>query len=125
LGASRSSGFTLVELVVALAIAAIALGAAARAVAISTSSATEVKLRVLAGFVAENRVAELAARRAWPQVGTIEGSERQAGIEFPWRIEVTSTPHPAFRRVEVHVATPGDSSRELRKLVAVLPREAN
>jgi general secretion pathway protein I len=84
-----------------------------------------VKLRVLAGFVAENRVAELAARRAWPQIGTMEGAERQAGIEFPWRIEVTSTPHPAFRRVEVHVVTPGDSSRELRKLVAVLPREVN
>jgi general secretion pathway protein I len=55
----------------------------------------------------------------------MEGAERQAGIEFPWRIEVTSTPHPAFRRVEVHVVTPGDSSRELRKLVAVLPREVN
>jgi len=122
--ASRSSGFTLIEVVVALAIVAIALAAAARAVALSTSSATELKLRVLAGLVAENRMSELAARRAWPALGAFEGAERQAGLEFSWRVEVLSTPHPAFRRVDIRVASPDDPSRELRRVVGVLPREA-
>jgi general secretion pathway protein I len=78
-------GFTLVEVLVALAIVAIALAAASRSVALSTTSALDHKLRVLAGFVAENRMGELSARRAWPGIGVSEGSELQAGIDFRWR----------------------------------------
>jgi general secretion pathway protein I len=123
LGASRSSGFTLVEVLVALAIVAIALIAAGRAAAVSSSAAAEAKLRLLAGFVAENRMSELAARRAWPAPGFYEGREHQAGIEFAWRSEVQATPHPAFRRIEIRVALPQSPSHDLRRLVGVLPKE--
>ncbi len=119
----RIRGFTLVEVLVALAIVAIALGAAARSVALTSDSVLEYKRLVLAGFVAENRMGELAARRAWPGVGVTEGSEQQAGMEFRWRAEVLSTPHPLLRRVEIHVMDPSDPGRELRRLVGVLARE--
>lgn len=124
MGASRCSGFTLIEILVALAIVAIALAAASRAGALSADSASEVKLRVLAGFVAENRMSELGARAAWPAIGIVEGVERQAGVELAWRMEVSSTPHPLFRRVEIRVARPDEPARELRRLVGVVPREA-
>ena len=124
LGGSRSRGFTLIEVLVALAIAAIALAAVSRSGAVSTSSATEIKLRALAGFVAENRLSELEARRAWPPVGVSEGRERQAGIDFPWRIEVFATQHPLLRRVEVQVTDPGSDTHVLRTLVGVLPKES-
>lgn len=119
----RGRGFTLVEVLVALAIVAIALAAASRSVALSSTSALDHKLRVLAGFVAENRMGEFSARRAWPGVGIAEGSESQAGIEFRWRAEVFGTPHPQLRRVEIQVMDPNDSSHELRRLVGVLARE--
>ena len=123
MGASRSTGFTLAEVLVALAIVAIGLLAAARAAGLSASTAYEVKLRLLAHFVAENRMAELAARRAWPAPGIYEGAERQGGIDFSWRSEVSATPHPQFRRVEITVGLPSGSSHELRRLVGVLPKE--
>ena len=63
------------------------------------------------------------ARRAWPGIGISEGAESQAGIEFRWRAEVFATPHPQLRRVEIQVMDPGDTSHELRRLVAVLARE--
>ena len=121
--ASRSSGFTLVEVLVALAIVAIALAAVSRSAATSSTTAAEVKLRALAGFVAENRLGELEARRAWPAVGVSEGIERQAGIDFPWRIEVFATQHPLLRRVEVQVGDPAGRMQVLRTLVGVLARE--
>jgi general secretion pathway protein I len=82
-----------------------------------------VKLRVLAGFVAENRLSELSARGAWPAVGSSEGTEEQAGIELRWRIDVVGTPNPDLRRVEVHVLGPQTPPQELRRLVGVLARE--
>ena len=119
---SRSSGFTLIEVLASLAIVAITLAAAARAVAISTDSAADVRLRVLAGFVAENRLTELAAKREWPSPGLYEGTERQAGVDFAWRAQVESTPHPAFRRIEVRVSASDARTGDLRRLVALLPR---
>ena len=107
----------------ALAIAAIALAAVSRSAAVSSASATEIKLRALAGFVAENRLGELDARRAWPPVGVSDGLERQAGLDFPWRIEVFATQHPLLRRVEVQVLDPSDRTHVLRTLVGILPRE--
>lgn len=123
MGGSASRGFTLIEVLVALAIAAIALAAVSRSAAVSTASATEIKLRSLAGYVAENRLGELDARRAWPPVGVSEGLERQAGLDFPWRVEVFATQHPLLRRVEVQVLDPGDRTHVLRTLVGILPRE--
>ena len=107
----------------ALAIAAIALAAVSRSAAVSSASATEIKLRSLAGFVAENRLGELDARRAWPPVGVSEGLERQADFDFPWRVEVFATQHPLLRRVEVQVLDPSDRTHVLRTLVGILPRE--
>ena len=124
LAVSASRGFTLIEVLVALAIAAIALTAVSRSAAVSSTSAAEIKLRTLAGFVAENRLGELEARRAWPPVGVSEGLERQAGIEFPWRVEVFATQHPLLRRVEVQVVDPGNSAHVLRTLVGILPKES-
>lgn len=119
----KARGFTLVEVLVALAIVAIVLAAASRSVALSTDGAQAHKRRVLAGIVAENRLAELVARRAWPAVGVLEGSERQAGIEFQWQAEVIATPHPRLRRVEIRVSEPSSSATELRRLVGILSRE--
>ena len=102
---------------------AIALAAASRAVGLSTSSAAEVKLRVLAGFVAENLMGGLATARVWPGIGASEGSEQQAGVEFNWRVEVLATPNPDLRRVEIRVLGPGNPPHELRRLVGVLARD--
>ena len=113
-------GFTLVEVLVALAILAIALSAASRSVALSSVSAAEAKAHILAGFVARNRLSELSARQFWPPVGTTEGSEQQAGVDFAWQMSVSATPNPDLRRVEVRVLSTDVRPRELERLVGVV-----
>jgi general secretion pathway protein I len=120
---SSDAGFTLVEVLVALAIISIALMAALRSAAQGTSNVGELRSRLLAGWVAENRLAEHRAREDWLPLGIQRGSETQGGLEFGWREEVIGTPNPAFRRVDVRVFTNSDESHSLAHLVGfvVLP----
>lgn len=112
----RGRGFTLVEVLVALAILAVALLAALRAAAQATSAADELRLRQFAGWVAQNRIAEHRARGDWLALGIGRGTQRQGGVEFAWREEVLGTPNPAFRRVDVFVSAPQTPSGEARTL---------
>lgn len=106
----RRNAFTLVEVLVALAIISIALLAALRVAGGGTSSVGELRARLLAGWVAENILAEQRARGEWPAAGILKGSQRQGGLEFSWREEVIATPNAAFRRVDIRVfAAPGEA----------------
>jgi len=103
----------LVEVLVALAIVAIALLAALRAAGQGTSNVGELRARLLAGWVAEDLLAEQRARVDWLPLGIQRGTTRQAGLEFAWREEVIATPNPAFRRVDVFVFTAPEEARSL------------
>ena len=120
-----SPGFTLVEVLVALAIVSIALMAALRAAGQGTNAVGELRLRLLAGWVAENRLAEHRARGDWLGLGIGRGRQTQGGVEFAWREEVIATPNSAFRRVDVFVSVPAEDSRALARLTGfvVLPRK--
>lgn len=104
-------GFTLIEVLIALVILAVALAAAARAANIATSGAEESKLRTLATWVAQNRIALLTATRSFPLAGTANGKTAMGGIEFEWQQTASDTPNPAFRKIEVTVSRPNDSQK--------------
>jgi general secretion pathway protein I len=114
-------GFTLIEILVALAIFAIALTGAYRAIGIATDGATDFRDRLLAGWVAENRVADYAAG-AWPEIGERKGAVEQAGIAFDWRERVSATSDPLSRRVVVEVAAPAAPDHAIVRLVAYATR---
>ena len=116
----RLGGFTLVEVLVALAIVSIALIAALRATGQATTAVSELRLRLFAGWIAENRLAEHRARGDWLALGVGRGTQSQGGVEFAWREEVIATPNSAFRRFEVLVSVPADESRSLARLTGFL-----
>jgi len=108
-----SRGFTLVEVLVALAIVSIALLAALRTAGLGTAHSGEQRARLLAGWVAENRLAEHRARGNWLPAGIVRGTELQGGSEFSWREETITTPHPAFHRIDVFVFAAPDEAHVL------------
>lgn len=117
---TRMSGFTLVEALVALAIISIALISALHVAGQSTANVGELRERLLAGWVAENMLAEHRARGDWLATGISRGTERQGGLQFAWRREVTTTPNSAFRRIDVFVSAASDETRVLAHFGAML-----
>ena len=113
---SKRAGFTLIEVLVALAIVSIALMSALRAAGQGTNTVGELRSRLLAGWVAENLLAEHRARRDWLPLGMQRGTDRQGGLDFAWREEVVATPNPAFRRVDVRVYAGAEESHSLAHL---------
>ena len=116
-------GFTLLETLVALAVLAIALGAILRTAGIETRHTEELRTRLLADYVAQNRLALHAANGDWITTSIQNGEDTQAGIRFLWKEEISATPNPAFRRIDVEVFAPEDDQYVLRKLSGYLVQQ--
>jgi general secretion pathway protein I len=116
----RLRGFTLVEILVALAILAIALTAGMRALAQATDTASALKARTLALWVAQNRLAAAQIAAPWPALGNYAGEAVQAGATFVWQASVTPTPNPTFRRIEITVAEPQSPDYALARLTGFI-----
>jgi general secretion pathway protein I len=116
----RGRAFTLIEVLVALAVVAVALAAGMRALAQSADGATSLKLRTLALWVAQNRLAEAQLADPWPARGTTDGDATQAGLRLAWRQMVSDTPNPAFRKIEIVVADPAVPDYALARLAGYL-----
>ena len=95
-----------------------------RAVAQSADVATLLKQRTLALWVAQNRLAGAQLASPWPTPGQREGEAMQAGARFVWRETVSGTPNPAFRKLEIVVADPGQPDYALARLVGYLGQPA-
>ncbi|GAB4121703.1 MAG: type II secretion system minor pseudopilin GspI [Sideroxydans sp.] len=120
----KTRGFTLLEVLVALAILAVTLGAIGRAAGGSARHAEALRERVLAGWVAQNRLALHAARGDWLPLGSNEGEETQAGIQFKWREDVVPTPNPTMRRLRIQISRAGTEVPVLCEIIAYLPEHA-
>jgi general secretion pathway protein I len=116
----RPLGFTLIEVLVALAIVAVALSAGMRALAQGADGASSLKARTLALWVAENRLARVQLDPAQGATAA-SGNETQAGMTLMWRQTLGATPNPAFRRLEIVVTEPGRPDYALARLVGYLP----
>jgi general secretion pathway protein I len=111
-------GFTLIEILVAVAILAVALAATTRAASVATDGALETRQRLLATWAAENRVAEMRARKIFPLAATTRYDATQGGLALVIDETVTDTPNPAIRRVDLAVAEARDPARVLTRLTA-------
>lgn len=123
-GLRNAPGFTLVEILVALAIIAVALGAGLRALAQAIDSAVALKERTLALWVAQDRVALATIEAPWPAPGRRQGTTTQAGTVFAFTETISATPNPAFRRIEVTVARPGMPDYALTHLAGFIGQSA-
>lgn len=100
---TRNRGFTLVEVLVALAIVAIALVAGLQASAALGNNAQRQSDVLLAHMCAENELVRIKLAKQLPPVGDSDQACTQAGQPFVVRLTVAPTPNPSFRRVDAQV----------------------
>jgi general secretion pathway protein I len=99
------AGFTLLEVLIALLVLALALLALTRTAAMQVQSFTEVRERTLAGWLAQDVLAETRVANALPNPGRSSGQRRFAGRDWHWELLVQTTAVPTIRRLDISVAT--------------------
>lgn len=117
-------GFTMIEVLVALAIIAVALAASLRAVGSLATGEADLHRRLLAGWSADNELAQLRLSHAWPAIGARTFDCSQGNVRLVCTQRVSSTPNPIFRRVEMDVSMPGRAGN-LAQMVTVVANETN
>jgi general secretion pathway protein I len=96
-------GFTLVEVLVALAIVAITLGAGLRVSGSQINSAERQGDMLRAQLCAENELVKLRLFRQLPDTGDKRFVCQQAGQTLEGKLAVMATPNPSFRKVDAFV----------------------
>lgn len=98
----RPGGFTLVEVLVALAVFAVGVTALITAGAQRAQDLSYLRERTLASWIAADRLAELRLEQHW-RTGRRDGEVEMAGETWAWEADIAGTANPAVHRVEVAV----------------------
>ncbi|HEX9811699.1 MAG TPA: type II secretion system minor pseudopilin GspI [Burkholderiales bacterium] len=114
-------GFTLVEVLVALAVLAIALAAVLRAMGQAIDLSTDLRERTVALWAAQERATDHRLRNDWPALDTTEGKMKFGEREWRWHENVSKTPLDEMRRLEIEIRAP-DSPDILGRLTVFLRR---
>lgn len=118
---NASRGFTLIEVMVALAIVAVTLGAGLRAAGALTDNAQRLSQVIAAQWCAENHLVTLRLRGGLPDTGESETDCEQLGRSY--RIKLLVRPagfNPDFR--QLHAAVSDEAGTPLVTLTTLASR---
>jgi general secretion pathway protein I len=120
---ARQSGFTLLEVLVALVIVGTALGAALRAVGSLASNGSGLRSSMMATWSAENRLVQIRIDKSFPEIGKRSFACPQADLHLICEEEVRITPNPRLREINVSVFDVDNPGRKIVRLIQVVPRQ--
>lgn len=125
----RCKGFTLIEVMVALAIVALSLTAVAASMVQMIDAANTMRDRTYASWIAQNKITEIRLAADAPVVSATSGEVDYANTTWEWRAVVTESGVEDLFRIDVSVGLAGseDIIRSVTGFVGLpsAPGEAN
>jgi general secretion pathway protein I len=115
-------GFTLLEVLVALAILAAALAAVVKAVGMQADYSGYLRDKTFAQWIAVNQLTEQRLQRKWPSIGRGNGKVKMANQTWYWQQTVFDTLDPDLRRLEIGVKNNPDADTPLIVVTGFLTR---
>lgn len=118
----RGNGFTLIELMIAMAIFAIAGVAVMRATTEHIRAMGMIEEMTMAGYVAENQLQLARLETRWPPQPR-EGEAEMAKNRWKWVLEVVETDDAEFRMLKVTVRPLEEPERVVSTLQTFVGRQ--
>lgn len=106
-----AGGFSLIEVVIALAVLAIALSALINSASTATTNTISLRDKTFAHWVAMNKLEEIRLSGKWPAVGIKKGESELAGQKWEVETTINGTPDPDIQRLDVRIRKPGDDKK--------------
>jgi general secretion pathway protein I len=116
-------GFTLLEVLIALAIVALAVGALLGTVTSSASNVDYLRQKTVAEWVALNRLTEIRIAQQFPDIGRRTGNAEMAGMRWQWEEEVVELPVKGMFRIEVRARPTGEFVNDTRPQTQVTTQQ--
>ena len=116
----RQSGFTLLEVMIALMVFVSVAVTITDTTSLRVSSLFSMKDQTLASFVAENRLSEIRLSGLVPEEGEGKTTAEMAGREWLGLTRAENTQFPGMRRITVEVSEAGRSEQVLYSLATVM-----
>jgi len=96
-------GFTLLEVLIALAIVALSAGALMGTITSSASNISYLKDKTLSEWVALNVLTDIRIGQQMPDPGKRTGNAEMGGLRWQWEQEVSELPVKGMWRIDVRV----------------------
>ncbi|KAG1707518.1 Type II secretion system protein I [Nymphon striatum] len=97
------SGFTLLEIMIALLIVAVAMGGAIKSMGNSAKNSISLSDKTFAQWVGMNQFTKLRLSGQWPKPGETKGDEEMAHRKWSWVQKISKTPEKKVNRVEISI----------------------
>ena len=98
------AGFTLIEVMVALAIVALSLSAVVASVSQMVQAASAIQERTYASWIAQNKISEIRLSNVTPEVSETDDQVTFASVEWALRTKISETGVENLYRVDVAVS---------------------
>ena len=112
-----ASGFTLIEVVVALLVVSLGMLGVIQAVSQTASNSGYLRDKTLAHWVGMNRLTEVRLQKSAPSIDKSSDEVEMGGRRWKWTMDVTQTPVETIRRIDITVRP--EDSPEGTKLATV------
>ncbi|HSN18422.1 MAG TPA: type II secretion system minor pseudopilin GspI [Gammaproteobacteria bacterium] len=102
----RQAGFTLMEVLVALAVLALGMLAVIGAGGTTARNTAYLRDDTFASWVGLNELTMLRVAQTWPSADTLDGDADMAGEKWHWKATMSKTSDPGLLRIDIDVSTP-------------------